>query len=260
MATVFCLSNEKGGCAKSVTAASLGFGLARHGKKVLLIDADAQGSLTISLGYPQPDKLPVTLATVMGKIIGDEDFDPTADLLHHNEGVDLMPANIRLSKTEILLAPEMERETKLRQYIDMVGPLYEYIVIDTSPSLGLMTVNALAASQKVIIPVAPKFLDVKGLELLLKTIAGLRKRINPRLEISGVLFTMVDGRTNFTREIISMIEAAYGGNINIFKDRIPLSVRAAEMSAKGMSIYSYDPKGKVAAAYSAFVEGVLKIA
>ena len=114
MATVICLSNEKGGCAKSVTAASLGFGLARQGKKVLLIDADSQGSLTISLGFQQPDKLPVTLATIMGKILDDEDFDSAAGILRHDEGVDLMPSNIRLSKTEILLVPEMERETKLR--------------------------------------------------------------------------------------------------------------------------------------------------
>jgi chromosome partitioning protein len=260
MATVICLSNEKGGCAKSVTAANLGFGLARHGKKVLLLDADAQGSLTISLGNHQPDKLSVTLATVMEKILNETDFNPTEGTLHHDEGVDLMPANIKLAKTEILLASEMERETKLRQYIDMVRPLYEYIVIDTSPSLGLMTVNALAASDKVIIPVAPKYLDVKGLELLLKTIAGLRKKINPNLEIGGILFTMVDRRSKFTKEIIGMIESAYGGNISIFKEYIPLSVRAAETSREGKSIYNYDPKGKVAAAYAAFVEGVLGVA
>jgi chromosome partitioning protein len=111
----------------------------------------------------------------MGNILGETEFDPSEGILHHDEGVDIMPANIKLAKTVILLAPEMERETKLRQYIDMARPLYEYIVIDTSPSLGLMTLNALAASEdKVIIPVAPKFLDVKGLELLPKTINHCR--------------------------------------------------------------------------------------
>ena len=260
MATVICLSNEKGGCGKSVTSASLGFGLARHGKKVLLIDADAQGSLTISLGNHQPDKLPVTLATVMGNIITETEFDPTFGILHHDEGVDLMPANIALTNVEISLVNEMGREFVLRQYIEMVRPLYEYIILDTSPSLGLLTINALAASNKVIIPVAPRYLDVKGLELLLKTISRIRKQINPNLEIGGVLLTMVDKRTRFTKEIIGMIEAAYGGKINIFKDSIPISVRAAETSAKGISIYAYDPRGKVATAYEAFVRGVLDVA
>ncbi|MDR1532452.1 MAG: ParA family protein [Clostridiales bacterium] len=196
----------------------------------------------------------------MEKILCGESFDPSMGILHHDEGVGLMSANIRLSKMEIRLAPEMERETKLREYIDMVRLLYDYVVIDTSPSLGLMTMNALTASNKVIIPVAPKFLDIKGLELLLKTIAGLRKKINPSLEIAGVLFTMVDKRANSTKGIIDMIETAYGGNINIFNERIPLSVRAAETSKAGVSIFSYDPKGKVAAAYATFVEEVLELA
>ena len=131
MATVICLSNEKGGCGKSVTSANLGFGLARHGKKVLLIDADAQGSLTISLGNHQPDKLPVTLATVMGNIISERSFDPEFGILHHDEGVDLMPANIALTNIELSLVNEMGREFVLRQYVEKLRPLYEYIILDT---------------------------------------------------------------------------------------------------------------------------------
>jgi len=260
MATVICLSNEKGGCGKSVTSANLGFGLARHGKKVLLIDADAQGSLTISLGNHQPDKLPVTLATVMGNIISERSFDPEFGILHHDEGVDLMPANIALTNIELSLVNEMGREFVLRQYVEKLRPLYEYIILDTSPSLGLLTVNTMAASDQIIIPVVPRYLDVKGLEQLLKTISQIRKQINPKLEICGVLLTMVDMRSKFTKEIIGMIEAAYGGKINIFKDSIPLSVRAAEMSAKGISIYAFDPRGRVAAAYEAFVKEVLDVA
>ena len=261
MATVICLSNEKGGVGKSVTAASLGFGLARHNKKVLLIDADPQSSLTISLGNHQPDKLPVTLSNVIGDILTDKDFDTTAGIVYHEEGVDLMPANISLANMELSLASTLVgRETVLRQYIEMVRTAYQYIILDTSPSLGLLTINALAASDQVIIPVVPKYLDVKGLELLLRTIARIRKQINPHLEIKGILLTMVDRRMNFTREIIDMIETAYGGNINIFKESIPLSVRAAETSREGKSIYAYDPNGKVAAAYEAFVKGVLEVA
>jgi len=262
MATVICLSNEKGGCGKSSTAANLGFGLARHGKKVLLLDADAQGSLTISLGYQQPDKLPTTLSTIIRDIIDETPLNPTIGILHHWEGVDIMPANIKLAKTEVIIASEMEREreTILRQYINMVKPLYEYIIIDTSPSLGLMTLNALAASDKVIIPVVPKYLDIKGLELLLKTIAGLRKKINPSLEISGVLFTMVDRRVKDSQKKIDLVSTTYGGNINIFAEQIPISARAAETSGEGKSIFAYDPRGKATAAYESFVERVLDVA
>ena len=260
MADIICISNEKGGVGKTVSAASLGFGLARHGKKVLLLDFDPQHSLTVSLGVKDPDRLPVTISNVIGNIISEAEFDPASGIIHHDEGVDLMPANISLASMELSLVTVMGRETVLRQYIDAVRPLYDYVVVDTSPSLGLLTVNALAASNRVIIPVAPKYLDVKGLELLLKTIARIRKQINPQLEIGGVLLTMVDKRAKFTNEIIKMVETAYGGYINIFEQSIPVSIRAVEMSAQGMSIYSYDPRGRVAAAYAAFVEGVLIVA
>jgi chromosome partitioning protein len=260
MATVICVSNEKGGTGKSLTCASLSVGLARQGKKVLAIDADQQGSLTISFGHRQPEKLPVTLADIIGSILTEKKFDPTAGILRHEEGVDLMPANITLANTELALVPVMGREAVLRQYIDMVRPLYSHIVIDTSPSLGLMTVNALAASDSVIVPVAPKYLDVKGMELLFKTIAKVRKQINPQLVIGGILFTMVNKQANFTKEIIGMIEEAYGGSIRIFADHIPLSVRAAETGATGKSIFLHDPRGKVAVAYDALAKGVLGVA
>ena len=260
MATVLCISNEKGGTGKSVTSASLGVGLARHGKKVLCIDDDPQGSLTISLGNHQPDRLPVTLATVMRRIIEEKKMDPMAGIIRHQEGIDLLPANITLAGMELSLVPVIGRETVLRQYVNTVKPLYDYIIIDTSPSLGLLTVNALAAADQVIVPVVPKFLDVKGLELLLRTISQIKRQINPNLAIGGILLTMVDARMNFTREIISLIESAYGGKIRIFSEQIPRSVRAAESSAEGVSIFTYDPRGKVAAAYASLVEGVLEIA
>jgi chromosome partitioning protein len=260
MRKVICISNEKGGTGKSITSASLAVALARQGERVLLIDADPQGSLTISMGNRQPDKLAITLSTVIANIVADNDFDPMAGIIRHDEGVDLMPANIALANTELALVPVLGRETILRQYIEMVEPHYSRIVIDTSPSLGLMTLNALAASTSVIVPVAPKYLDVKGLELLLKTIAKIKKQINPDLEVCGILLTMVDTRTNFTKEIISMIESAYGGKIRIFEDYIPNSVRAAETGAKGVSIFKHDPRGRVAAAYDSLAKGVLEVA
>ena len=254
--TIF-IGARKGGTGKTMTSASLGVGLARQGKKTLVIDADSQYSLTLSLGIREPDKLAVTLATVMHNIISEHDFDPMTGIIHHAEGVDLLPANSSLTGIELALAPLIGREAILRQYIEKVSTMYDYIIIDTSPSLDLLTINALTAADSVIIPVAPKFLDAKGLELLLKSVAQIRRQINPRLSIDGILLTMVDRRSNLTREVIASIENAYGGSIRIFGEHIPLSVRAAETSGKGVSIFTHDPRGKVAAAYESLVREVL---
>jgi chromosome partitioning protein len=260
MASVICVSNEKGGVGKSVTSANLSVGLSRQGKKVLVIDADPQGSLTISLGNQQPEKLPITMATVMSNILSETPFNPLDGIIHHSEGIDLMPASIALANTEIALVQAFGREAILKQYIDLVRDEYSHIIIDTSPSLGLLTINALAAANSIIVPVVPKYLDVKGLELLLKTVSKVRKQINSGLAIGGILFTMVTARYNFTKDIIAMIEQAYGGNIHIFKEYIPHSIRAAETSAEGVSIFRHDPRGKVAAAYESLVREVLGLA
>jgi len=199
----------------------------------------------------------VTLATVMTHIINEQDYDPLTGIIHHNEGIDFMPANSNLAALEISLAGIIGRESVLRQYINEVKSQYDYIIIDTAPTLDLLAINALAAADSIIIPVCPKFLDAKGLELLLQSIAQIRRQINPNLEIGGILFTMVDRRANLTREVISSIEGAYGGKINIFTEIVPHSVRAAECSASGMSIFRFDPNGKVAAAYESLAREVL---
>jgi chromosome partitioning protein len=254
--TIF-IGARKGGVGKTMTAVSLGVGLTREGKKTLVIDTDSQFSLTISLGIKEPDKLPVTLSTVINNIIGETDFDPTSGIIHHPDGVDLLPANSSLTGIELALAPLIGRETILRQYVEMVKPFYDFILIDTAPSFDLLTINALAASDSAIIPIVPKYLDAKGLELLLKSISQIRRQINPKLTISGILLTMVDRRANFTREIISLVENAYGENIRIFREHIPHSVRAAESTAQGVSIFSHDPRGRVALAYAALTREVL---
>ena len=255
--TIF-IGARKGGVGKTMTAASLGVGLAREGKKTLILDTDSQHSLTVSLGVKEPDKLPVTLATVMNHIINETEFEPEAGIIHHPDGVDLLPANRTLEGMELTLASMLiGRESVLRQYVEKVKPLYDYILIDTPPTLDLLTINSLAAADSVIIPVVPKFLDAKGLELLLKSIAQVKRQINPVLSISGILLTMVDRRANFTRDIISLVENAYGSNIRIFGEHIPRSVRAAESTAQGVSIFTFDPNGKVAAAYQSLVREVL---
>ena len=255
---VISVSNLKGGCGKTMTVVSLSAGLAKQGKRVLCVDTDPQHSMTVSFGVKEPDKLTATLYTVMSNIINGTEFDITDGIIRHSEGIDFLPANSALAKMELALAQLLiGRETVLRQYIEKVKQLYDYVVVDCAPSLDLLTVNTLAAANSVIIPVVPKFLDAKGLELLLKSIAQIQKQINPHLEIGGILFTMADRRAHFTREIISLVENAYGGNIKIFSKHIPRSVRAAESTAQGVSIFTYDPKGKVAAAYEVLVKEVL---
>jgi chromosome partitioning protein len=258
MATVISISNQKGGVGKSVTTASLGIGLARQGKKVLVLDVDPQASLTISLGFPKPDGIPITLATVMSGIIEDNPLPLAAGIIHHTEGVDLMPASIELSGVEISLVNAMSRETILRQYLETVKHLYDHILLDTSPSLGMLTVNALAAADSVLIPVQAEYLPAKGLELLLKTIARVHRQINPRLEIGGILPTMVDERTNDAKEIMESLNEAYGSRLHMFS-HIPRSVRASEISKTGKSIYAYDPRGKVATAYETLTREVLSV-
>ena len=256
---VVSVANQKGGVAKTTTTVNLGIGLAREGRKVLLVDADAQGSLTASLGIGEPDSLEYTLATVMGNIINDESFDPEKGIFHHEEGVDLMPGNIELSGMEVSLVNIMSREYVLKEYIDMVKDRYDYIIIDCGPSLGMVTINAFAASDSILIPCQAGYLPAKGLEQLIRTIRKVKKqKINSDLKIAGILLTMVDGRTNYSKEIMKLIEKGYGTIVPIFKKEIPMSIRVAECSALGISIFKNDPKGKATKAYESLTMEIME--
>ncbi len=257
MCKVISVSNQKGGVGKTVTCVNLGIGMAREGKKVLLIDADPQGSLTISLGFDEPDKMENTLATILMKVINDEELAPESGILQHNEGVDILPGNIELSGLEISINGVISRETILKQYVDRMREFYDYIIIDCMPSLGLLTINALACADSVLIPVQAAYLPVKGLQQLIKTIGRVKRQLNPDLVMEGILLTMVDNRTNYAKDIASQVYEAYSETIRVFESEIPLSVRAAETSAEGSSLYQYDPKGKAANAYTEFIKEVL---
>ena len=257
-ATVLAVVNQKGGTGKTTTCENLGVGLAQEGKKVLLVDVDSQGSLTISLGYPRPDDLDSTLSELMAKVMQETPLSPGEGILHHEEGVDLIPANISLSGIEVSLVNAMSRETILKQLMEPLKRQYDFILLDCMPSLGMLTVNALAAADNVLIPVQAQYLSAKGLEQLLQTVNKVRRQINPKLRIEGILLTMVDGRTNYAKDISNLIRETYGSKIKVFGTDIPHSVRAAEISAEGKSIFRHDPKGKVASAYRTLTKEVVQ--
>ena len=257
-ATIIAVCNQKGGVAKTTTVENLGIGMADAGKRVLLIDNDPQASLTVSLGWPQPDQLPLALPDLLTCVADGRTIPETGSILHHEEGIDVVPANISLAGLEISLVNTMSRETVLKKYLKTVEKNYDFILIDGMPSLGLLTVNMLAAADSVLIPVQPQYLSAKGLEQLLTTIHKVRTNINPSLRIEGILLTMVDGRTNYAKEITSLIRETYGGRICVYDTAIPRSVRAAECSVYGKSIFRYDPMGKVADAYRSLTAEVIR--
>ena len=256
---IIALTNQKGGVGKTTTTVNLGVSLAQKGKKVLLIDADAQANLTMSLGYSRPDDLSDTLSSIMQDVIDDKPFDVQKAILHHEEGVDLLPSNIELSGLEVRLINAMSRESVLKTCINQVKEKYDIVLVDSMPSLGMLTINALAASDSIIIPTQPHYLSAKGLELLLHSVSKVRRQINSKLRIEGILMTMVMPRTNISKEITATVKSAYGQRIRIFESQIPHSIRAVEATAEGKSLFAYDKGSKVAMAYGQFAKEVEEI-
>lgn len=254
---VIALANQKGGVGKTTTCVNLGIGLAHLGKRVLLIDMDAQASLTVSLGYKNPDELSETVSEIMKMVMEDKPVPEGYGILHHPEGVDLLPCDISLSGVEVSLVNVMSRETILRSYLSEIKQNYDFVLIDCMPSLGMLTLNALTAADSVIIPAQPHYLSAKGLELLLQTVSKVQKQINPNLKIDGILLTMVDRRANFTKDVIDILRNKHQNSIGVFRTEIPVSIKAIETTAEGKSIFEHDRSGKVSAAYASLTKEVL---
>lgn len=255
---VISVANQKGGVGKTTTTFNLGVALAKQGKKVLLVDSDPQGDLTTYMGIHDPDSIPVTLSTLMERSIKDEDINSHEAIIKHDEGIDLIPSNLELSSMEVSLVNAMSREFTLRSCLNDIKDKYDYVLIDCMPSLGMITINALACSDKVIIPVQSEFLAAKGMSHLMNTVLKVRKQINPNLKVGGILLTMVDGRTNLSKDIANELRTTYGTVFKLYDNQIPRGVKAAESSRMGESVLSYDSSGKVANSYINLAREVLE--
>lgn len=248
-AKIIAICNQKGGVGKTTTTVNLGIGLAKEGKRVLVIDADPQGDLTTCLGWKNGDELQTTLADLMNKTLTERPIGKGEGILHHEEGVDLLPSNLELSAMEMNLVNAMRRELTLKNCLKEIKKDYEYILIDCMPSLGMITVNALAAADSVMIPVQAQYLPAKGMTQLVQTIGKVQRTLNPDLRIDGIVLTLVDGRTNLAKQTLHILRNQYGNRMKIYSSQIPVAVKAAETSFQGKSIYAYDKNSSVAKAY-----------
>lgn len=253
------IANQKGGVGKTTTTLSLGVALSKLGNKVLLVDTDPQSDLTASMGWTESDKLNLNLSDLMESAIVCRDFSTEEAILHHKENIDLLPSSLDLSVTESNLFNAYSRERTLKDCLEQVKDKYDYILIDCMPSLGMMTINALTASDSVIIPVQSQYLAARGMTHLLQTIDRTQKRLNENLKIEGVLLTLNDNRTNLSKDINTFMRENYGKHIKIFNTQIPIAIKAAESTLQGESIFSYDKNNRVANAYLEFAKEVIGI-
>lgn len=256
---VIAIANQKGGVGKTTTTFNLGVGLVRNGFRVLLIDLDPQGNLTMCCGYKNPDDLKTTVFSIMMNIANKEDFNITEGILNHVEGVDLIPANIKLMDIEQKLAQNPVKELILKKYLDRIKARYDYIIIDCMPGLGIATVNALSAADSVIITLQSQYFALKGLGQLTRTIRNVQRELNPRLKIDGILLTLVARNTNLAHDTEKLARSVFGEKIRIFNSKIPLTVKCAETNVVCRSIFSYKRRSRAAQEFADFTREVIDL-
>jgi chromosome partitioning protein len=250
-ALVTAIVNQRAGAGKTATARNLTLSLQRLGQRVLAIDLDPQASLSVSLGVA-----PTTLTTSVYRALMDEGLDPRSVIRETSSGVDVLPATIDLAVAEVELVNMMQRELVLRDLLNKLRPRYDHIVIDCPSSLGLLTINALAAAYQVIIPLQCEFLATRGLNLLLRTLTKIQGRLNRELKVAGILPTMFDGRTTNANEILTELRTSFPGQV--YDVVIKNTVRLKESPAAGLSILDYDRHHETALAYMALAEEVAR--
>lgn len=246
---VIAVTNQKGGVGKTTTTENVAIGLALNGCNVLIVDFDPQGDLTSCLGWKNNDSLEHSVSSMLDDYINDNDINYESLILHHEEHVDLIPANIELADFEMRLVSVINREQTLSNCIEPLRNQYDYIFIDCPPSLGMLTVNALSAADEVLIPVQTQYLPAKGMTKLLQTVGKVQRKINSNLKITGIVMTLADLNTNLTKSTIETIRESFGKNIRVFDTIIPKATKASEASISGKSIYAYAKDSKVALAY-----------
>ena len=255
---VIAVANQKGGVGKSTSVYCIGAGLAMDGRKVLLVDVDPQGDLTKMLGQRRPHDLPHTLSEQMNAVVQNQSGPEHPEILHHPEGFDFVPANRSLSAVEVGLVNVMSRETVLKRYLDGIKKNYDYVLLDCRPSLGMLVINALSASDYVLVPVQADYLAAEGMTELVGTVRSVQRQINPKLKIGGVFLTMAN-ETAFRRDIVNSVKENFGRRLPVLDTVIPSTVRLAEVSTADKSIFQHEPRGRAADAYRRLTKEVLEI-
>ena len=244
------ISNQKGGVAKTSTAFNLGYALTLQNKKVLLVDLDPQSSLTICFGAEQK-AAKKSISDIFAKVINEDEYDVSDYIQKYERGelLHILPCNIGFIATEDKLRNEIGSERTLATILEPLREVYDFIIIDTAPSLGLLSVNALSSADEVIVTASPQFLSAVGIRDLLKTINKVRKHINPNIKIGGILLTMCDERTNLFNQIQSLVYTQYGGEVYIFESSIPTSTKVGEANLNQTTVIEFAPKSRPALAY-----------